>query len=71
MSAPVAGAAVVSAPVVGVLGLGEAGWEIAAGLAGAGAVVRGFDPRVDGVPAACWRAAATPRRPAGLRSCWR
>jgi 3-hydroxyisobutyrate dehydrogenase-like beta-hydroxyacid dehydrogenase len=29
-----------------VLGLGEAGAEIAAGLAAAGAVVRGFDPRV-------------------------
>jgi 3-hydroxyisobutyrate dehydrogenase-like beta-hydroxyacid dehydrogenase len=38
-------------PVFGVLGLGEAGWEIAAGLVEAGAVVRGFDPRVDGVPA--------------------
>jgi len=33
-------------PVVAVLGLGEAGSEIAAGLRGAGAVVRGFDPRV-------------------------
>ena len=32
--------------VVGVLGLGEAGSAIAAGLAAAGAVVRGFDPRV-------------------------
>jgi 3-hydroxyisobutyrate dehydrogenase-like beta-hydroxyacid dehydrogenase len=33
-------------PVVAVLGLGEAGSEIAAGLREAGAVVRGFDPRV-------------------------
>ena len=33
-------------PVVAVLGLGEAGSEIAAGLSAAGAVVRGFDPRV-------------------------
>jgi hypothetical protein len=33
-------------PVVAVLGLGEAGSAIAAGLAAAGAVVRGFDPRV-------------------------
>lgn len=33
-------------PVVAVLGLGEAGSEIAAGLCAAGAVVRGFDPRV-------------------------
>jgi 3-hydroxyisobutyrate dehydrogenase-like beta-hydroxyacid dehydrogenase len=32
--------------VVAVLGLGEAGSEIAAGLCAAGAVVRGFDPRV-------------------------
>jgi 3-hydroxyisobutyrate dehydrogenase-like beta-hydroxyacid dehydrogenase len=32
--------------VVGVLGLGEAGSAIAADLAAAGAVVRGFDPRV-------------------------
>jgi 3-hydroxyisobutyrate dehydrogenase-like beta-hydroxyacid dehydrogenase len=32
--------------VVGVLGLGEAGSAIAAGLSAAGAVVRGFDPRV-------------------------
>jgi len=32
--------------VVAVLGLGEAGSEIAADLAAAGAVVRGFDPRV-------------------------
>ncbi len=31
---------------VAVLGLGEAGSEIAAGLVSAGAVVRGFDPRV-------------------------
>lgn len=40
--------------VVAVLGLGEAGSEIAAGLCAAGAVVRGFDPRVpaaDGVTA--------------------
>jgi 3-hydroxyisobutyrate dehydrogenase-like beta-hydroxyacid dehydrogenase len=35
-----------SAPVIAVLGLGEAGSEIAAGLAAAGATVRGFDPRV-------------------------
>jgi 3-hydroxyisobutyrate dehydrogenase-like beta-hydroxyacid dehydrogenase len=33
-------------PVVAVLGLGEAGSEIAAGLREAGAAVRGFDPRV-------------------------
>src|ERR1700745_3242908 len=33
-------------PVVAVLGLGEAGSPIAAGLVAAGAVVRGFDPRV-------------------------
>src|SRR5262247_774353 len=33
-------------PVVAVLGLGEAGSQIAAGLCAAGAVVRGFDPRV-------------------------
>ena len=33
-------------PVVAVLGLGEAGSVIAADLAAAGAVVRGFDPRV-------------------------
>jgi 3-hydroxyisobutyrate dehydrogenase-like beta-hydroxyacid dehydrogenase len=32
-------------PVIGVLGLGEAGSEIAADLAAAGAVVRGFDPK--------------------------
>ena len=32
--------------VVAVLGLGEAGSEIAAGLCAAGAVVRGFDPSV-------------------------
>ena len=32
--------------VVAVLGLGEAGLEISAGLRHAGAVVRGFDPRV-------------------------
>jgi len=40
--------------VVAVLGLGEAGAEIAAGLCAAGAAVRGFDPRVpagDGVTA--------------------
>ena len=33
-------------PVVAVLGLGEAGSAIAAGLCAAGAVVRGYDPRV-------------------------
>lgn len=33
-------------PVVGVLGLGEAGSAIAADLVAAGAVVRGYDPRV-------------------------
>jgi 3-hydroxyisobutyrate dehydrogenase-like beta-hydroxyacid dehydrogenase len=33
-------------PVVAVLGLGEAGSQIAAGLSAAGAVVRGFDPVV-------------------------
>jgi 3-hydroxyisobutyrate dehydrogenase-like beta-hydroxyacid dehydrogenase len=33
-------------PVIAVLGLGEAGSAIAADLAAAGAVVRGFDPRV-------------------------
>ena len=36
--------------VVAVLGLGEAGSEIAAGLCLAGAVVRGFDPRVRAGP---------------------
>src|ERR1022692_4732334 len=35
---------------VAVLGLGEAGTEIALGLAGAGARVRGFDPVVPGLP---------------------
>jgi 3-hydroxyisobutyrate dehydrogenase-like beta-hydroxyacid dehydrogenase len=40
-----------SAPlVVTVLGLGEAGSAIAAGLSAAGAVVRGFDPRVQPGP---------------------
>jgi 3-hydroxyisobutyrate dehydrogenase-like beta-hydroxyacid dehydrogenase len=39
-----------SRPVVAVLGLGEAGSEIAAGLCSAGAVVRGFDPRVRAGP---------------------
>jgi 3-hydroxyisobutyrate dehydrogenase-like beta-hydroxyacid dehydrogenase len=33
-------------PVIAVLGLGEAGYRIAADLASAGALVRGFDPRV-------------------------
>jgi 3-hydroxyisobutyrate dehydrogenase-like beta-hydroxyacid dehydrogenase len=33
-------------PVIAVLGLGEAGSRIAADLSAAGAVVRGFDPRV-------------------------
>jgi 3-hydroxyisobutyrate dehydrogenase-like beta-hydroxyacid dehydrogenase len=33
-------------PVIGVLGLGEAGAEIAAGLVRAGAVVRAYDPQV-------------------------
>jgi 3-hydroxyisobutyrate dehydrogenase-like beta-hydroxyacid dehydrogenase len=37
--------------VVAVLGLGEAGSAIAAGLCAAGAVVRGFDPRVPPGPA--------------------
>ncbi len=37
-------------PVVAVLGLGEAGSQIAAGLAAAGAVVRGFDPLVPAGP---------------------
>jgi 3-hydroxyisobutyrate dehydrogenase-like beta-hydroxyacid dehydrogenase len=37
-------------PVVAVLGLGEAGGEIAAGLCAAGVVVRGFDPRVPAAP---------------------
>lgn len=37
-------------PVVAVLGLGEAGSEIAADLCAAGAVVRGFDPRVEAGP---------------------
>lgn len=42
-------------PVVAVLGLGEAGSRIAADLSAAGAVVRGFDPRVPAGPgiAAC------------------
>src|ERR1022692_1398217 len=35
---------------VAVLGLGEAGSEIAQGLAGAGARVRGFDPAVPALP---------------------
>ncbi len=52
--------------VVAVLGLGEAGSAIAADLAAAGAVVRGFDPRARPVPGvtgcagdadACWGAA--------------
>ncbi len=38
------------APVVAVLGLGEAGSAIAAGLCAAGAVVRGFDPSVPAGP---------------------
>ena len=42
--------AAVSAPVVAVLGLGEAGSEIAADLAAAGAAVRGFDPQVPAGP---------------------
>ena len=37
--------------VVAVLGLGEAGSAIAADLAAAGAVVRGFDPRARPGPA--------------------
>jgi 3-hydroxyisobutyrate dehydrogenase-like beta-hydroxyacid dehydrogenase len=36
--------------VVAVLGLGEAGSLIAADLSAAGAIVRGFDPRVAGLP---------------------
>lgn len=42
-------------PVIAVLGLGEAGSAIAADLCAAGAVVRGFDPRVPAGPgiAAC------------------
>ncbi len=35
-----------TAPIIAVLGLGEAGSEVAADLVRAGAVVRGFDPRV-------------------------
>jgi len=35
-----------AAPVIAVLGLGEAGREIATGLVRAGAVVRAFDPKV-------------------------
>ena len=35
-----------TAPVIGVLGLGEAGSEVAGDLVRAGAVVRGFDPKV-------------------------
>jgi 3-hydroxyisobutyrate dehydrogenase-like beta-hydroxyacid dehydrogenase len=44
-----------AAPVVAVLGLGEAGSLIAADLVAAGAIVRGFDPRVPAGPgiAAC------------------
>lgn len=37
-------------PVVAVLGLGEAGSRIAADLCSAGAIVRGFDPRVSAGP---------------------
>ncbi|HXZ64088.1 MAG TPA: DUF1932 domain-containing protein [Streptosporangiaceae bacterium] len=37
-------------PTFAVLGLGEAGSEIAVGLRAAGAVVRGFDPRVPASP---------------------
>ena len=37
-------------PVIGVLGLGEAGGHIAADLAAAGAQVRGFDPAVPAPP---------------------
>lgn len=39
-----------SGPVIAVLGLGEAGSLIAAGLAAAGAQVRGFDPAVPAGP---------------------
>ncbi len=39
-----------AAPVIAVLGLGEAGSAIAADLAAAGAVVRGFDPVVPAGP---------------------
>ena len=35
-----------TAPVIAVLGLGEAGGQIAAGLVSAGAVVQAFDPKV-------------------------
>jgi 3-hydroxyisobutyrate dehydrogenase-like beta-hydroxyacid dehydrogenase len=38
--------AITSPPVIAVLGLGEAGSEIAADLAAAGAVVQAFDPKV-------------------------
>jgi 3-hydroxyisobutyrate dehydrogenase-like beta-hydroxyacid dehydrogenase len=37
-------------PVIAVLGLGEAGSRIAADLAGAGATVHGFDPKVPAPP---------------------
>lgn len=37
-------------PVIAVLGLGEAGFRIAADLCAAGAAVRGFDPRVPAGP---------------------
>jgi 3-hydroxyisobutyrate dehydrogenase-like beta-hydroxyacid dehydrogenase len=39
-----------SPQVIAVLGLGEAGSEIAAGLCAAGAVVQGFDPRIPAGP---------------------
>ncbi|MGH3158514.1 MAG: DUF1932 domain-containing protein [Streptosporangiaceae bacterium] len=39
-----------NAPVIAVLGLGEAGSRIAAGLASAGATVHGYDPRVPAPP---------------------
>jgi len=40
------------ATVIGVLGLGEAGGEIARNLLDAGAVVRGYDPKVEAPPGA-------------------
>jgi 3-hydroxyisobutyrate dehydrogenase-like beta-hydroxyacid dehydrogenase len=47
--------------VIAVLGFGEAGSLIARDLAAAGAVVRGFDPRVP-APEGVAGGAATPRR---------
>jgi 3-hydroxyisobutyrate dehydrogenase-like beta-hydroxyacid dehydrogenase len=48
-----AAARAANAPVIAVLGLGEAGSEIAADLVAAGAVVRGYDPLVEADGSVC------------------